>query len=66
MGGFGTSIATGLNGKIPLLRSPDGQLDWAFLRPQPPAKFVEGSGLVMNTIPPSDYTYFETINELVQ
>jgi hypothetical protein len=65
-GGFSTSIATGLDGKIPLLRNPDGQLDWAFLRPKPPAKFVEGSGLVMNTIPPSDYTFFETINELVQ
>src|SRR5271157_1347543 len=65
-GGYGTSIATGLEGKVPLLRSPNGQLDWAFLRPQPPAKFVEGSGKVMNTIPPSDYSYFETINELVQ
>src|SRR5271167_3534318 len=65
-GGFGTSIATGLDGKVPLLRSPDGKLDWAFLRPQPPAKFVEGSGRVMNTVPPNDYSYFETINELVQ
>src|SRR5271167_4672346 len=65
-GGYGTSIATGLDGKVPLLRSPDGKLDWAFLRPQPPAKFVEGSGKVMNTIPPSDYSYFEMINEAVQ
>src|SRR5271166_2393536 len=65
-GGFGTSIATGLDGKVPLLRSPDGKLDWAFLRPQPPAKFVEGSGRVMNTVPPNDYSFFETINELVQ
>jgi len=65
-GGYGTSIATALNGKVPLLRSPNGQLDWAFLRPQPPAKFVEGSGKVMNTIPPSDYSYFEMINEVVQ
>jgi len=65
-GGYGTSIATGLEGKVPLLRSPNGQLDWAFLRPQPPAKFVEGSGKVMNTIPPSDFSYFEMINEAVQ
>jgi hypothetical protein len=65
-GGFGTSIATGLDGKVPLLRSPDGTLDWAFLRPQPSAKFIEGSGRVMNTVPPNEYSYFETINELVQ
>jgi hypothetical protein len=65
-GGFGTSIATGLDGKVPLLRSPDGKLDWAFLRPQPPAKFVEGSGKVMSTIPPNDFSYFEMINELAQ
>lgn len=65
-GGYGTSIATALNGKVPLLRSPNGQLDWAFLRPQPPAKFVEGSGKVMSTIPPSDYSYFEMMNEVVQ
>src|SRR5271157_5337821 len=65
-GGFGTSIATGLDGKVPLLRSREGKLDWAFLRPQPRAKFVEGSGRVMNTVPPNDYSFFGTINELVQ
>src|SRR5208283_3952752 len=65
-GGYGTSIATGLDGRVPLLRSPDDKLDWAFLRPQPPAKFVEGSGKVMSTIPPSDFSYFELINDLVQ
>jgi hypothetical protein len=65
-GGFGTSIATGLEGKVPLLRNPNGQLDWAFLRPQPPAKFVEGSGRLMNTIPPNDFSFFTTINDLVQ
>jgi hypothetical protein len=65
-GGFGTSIATGLDGKVPLQRSADGRLDWAFLRPQPPAKFTEGSGKMMNTVPPNDFGYFETINELVQ
>jgi hypothetical protein len=65
-GGFGTSIAAALEGKAQLLRSPDGKLDWAFLRPHPPATFVEGSGKVMNTVPPNDFSYFEMINELVQ
>jgi hypothetical protein len=65
-GGFGTSIATALDGKVPLLRNPNGQLDWAFLRPQPPAKFIEATGMSVNTIPPNDYSYFETLNELVQ
>jgi hypothetical protein len=65
-GGFGTSIATALEGKAHLLRSPDGKLDWAFLRPHPPAMFVEGSGKVMNTVPPNDFSYFEMIDELVQ
>jgi len=65
-GGFGTSIATGLDGKVPLLRTPDGKLDWAFLRPRPPANFIEGSGKVMSTIPPNDFSYFEIINDLVQ
>jgi hypothetical protein len=65
-GGFGTSIATALEGKAKLLRSPDSKLDWAFLRPRPSATFVEGSRKVMNTIPPNDFSYFETINELVQ
>ena len=65
-GGFGTSIATGLDGDVPLLRSREGKLDWAFLRPRPPAKFVEVSGKSFNTIPSNDYSYFETINELVQ
>src|SRR5271166_1355921 len=65
-GGFGTSIATGLEGKVSLLRTPDDKLDWAFLRPQAPAKFIEGSGKAMSTIPPNDFSYFEMINDLVQ
>ena len=65
-GGYGTSIATALDGKVPLLRSPNGQLDWAFLRPQPPPKFIEATGLAVNTIPPSDYSYFTYLNDLVQ
>jgi len=65
-GGFGTSIATALDGKVPLARDSNGHLDWSFLRPHPPANFVEGTGKVMNTIPPSDYSYFEMLNEVVQ
>ena len=30
----------------------DHKLDWAFLRPQEPVKFTEGTGKVMNTVPP--------------
>ena len=49
-----------------MARTPDHKLEWAFLRPEEPAKFVEGTGKVINTIPPNDFSYFETINDLVQ
>ena len=65
-GGYGTSIGAALEGKATLARTPDHKLDWAFLRPEEPAKFIEGTGKVMNTIPPNDYSYFEMINDLVQ
>jgi hypothetical protein len=55
-GGFGTAVATGLDGKVRLAGNP----------PVPPTKFVEGSGKSFNTIPPNDLTYFEMVNELVQ
>ena len=56
-GGFGTSVGT-------LLEGGSGA-------PQPPAKvpettFVEGSGKAFNTVPPSDFGFFELINEVVQ
>ena len=47
-------------------RTPDHKLDWSFLRPQEPVKFTEGTGKVMNTIPPNDFSYFEMLNDLVQ
>jgi hypothetical protein len=55
-GGFGTSIATLLEGQV---------------QPNPPAKipdtvFVEASGKAFNTIPPSDVGVFDLLNELVQ
>ena len=65
-GGYGTSIGSALEGKATLARTPDHKLDWAFLRPEEPAKFTEGTGKVMNTVPPNDYSYFELINDLVQ
>lgn len=55
-GGFGTSIATALEGKVKLGQNP----------PIPETKFVEASGKAFNTIPPSDYGFFEMINENVQ
>ena len=65
-GGYGTSIGSALEGKATLARTPDHKLDWAFLRPEEPAKFIEGTGKVMNTMPPNDFSYFELINDLVQ
>ena len=55
-GGTGTSIAEFLTGKTKLgkINSP------------PPTIFHEGSGQVMNTIPPNDFSYFEMLNTVVQ
>ena len=55
-GGFGTSVATLLEGHV---------------QPHQPASvpdmtFVEGSGKAFNTIPPSDFGFFELMNEIVQ
>ncbi len=55
-GGYGTSIATALEGTVKLAGNP----------PVPDTKFIEVSGKSFNTIPPSDYTFFEKINALVQ
>jgi hypothetical protein len=56
VGGSGTSIAEFLSGKAKFVR----------VTPPLPAVFHEGSGKVMNTIPPSDYSAFELLNEAVQ
>jgi hypothetical protein len=55
-GGYGTSIATLLEGKI----KPG--------KPAPvkPVQFIEGTGLALNTLPPSDHTFYDLINDLVQ
>ena len=55
-GGVGTSIATALDGEVRLGKNAS----------IPETKFVEGSGKSFNTIPPSDYGFFEMINENVQ
>lgn len=55
-GAIGTSIATALEGKVKLEISPA----------IPATKFIDGSGKSFNTIPPTDYSFFEMINENVQ
>lgn len=55
-GGVGTPIADFLSGtaKLGQIKSP------------PETVFHEGSGKVMNTVPPNDWSYFELLNEVVQ
>jgi hypothetical protein len=55
-GGVGTPIAEFLAGKARLGR----------VTPPPPTVFHEGSGKVMNTIPPNDWSFYEMLNEVVQ
>ncbi|HEX4044402.1 MAG TPA: DUF1254 domain-containing protein [Gammaproteobacteria bacterium] len=55
-GGYGTSIATLLEGKI----KPGTNA------PIPETKFIEASGKAFNTLPANDYTFFEQVNALVQ
>jgi hypothetical protein len=56
-GGVGTSIGSFLTGKAQSLGES--------AKPASP-RFVEGTGLSMNTIPPNDYGHFIMLNELVQ
>jgi hypothetical protein len=55
-GGVGTPIAEFLAGKARLGR----------VEAPPETIFHEGSGMVMNTIPPNDWTFYEMLNEIVQ
>lgn len=55
-GGYGTSIATFLDAKGPL----------APLKEPPATVFHEGSGLAFNTVPPSDWSFYEYLNDVVQ
>ena len=55
-GSYGTSIAQALDGTVRIASEPK----------IPEMKFIEGTGLSFNTIAPSDYGFFELINENVQ
>ncbi|WP_193142904.1 MULTISPECIES: DUF1254 domain-containing protein [unclassified Meridianimarinicoccus] len=55
-GGVGMSIARFLEGGVELGRNAEPKA----------TVFHEGTGLAINTIPPSDYSYFEMLNRLVQ
>jgi hypothetical protein len=55
-GAYGSSIAQALTGAVRLEGEPK----------VPETKFVEGSGLAFNTIPPSDAGFFDMINANVQ
>lgn len=55
-GGFGTSIAEALTGAVRLGEDPK----------IPDTKFIEASNLSFNTIPPSDFGFYEWINENIQ
>ena len=55
-GGVGLSIGRYLEGGVEL---------GANAKPEMPV-FHEGTGLVINTIPPNDFSYFEMLNRLVQ
>jgi hypothetical protein len=56
VGAVGTSLAEILTGKTPVGR----------LIPPPLTVFHEGSGKVMNTLPPNDWSFYEMLNEIVQ
>ena len=55
-GGVGTPISDFLAGKAKLGR----------VTSPPPTVFHEGSGKVMNTIPPNDWTFYEMLDQVVQ
>ena len=56
-GGFGNSVGSYLAGDAPLSKT---------MPERTTPRFVEGSGLVVNTVPPNDFGHFEMLNELVQ
>jgi hypothetical protein len=55
-GSFGTPIAEALEGEVRLAGEPE----------MPQTTFINASGMAFNTIPPSDYGFFEMVNENVQ
>ncbi|HWJ52393.1 MAG TPA: DUF1254 domain-containing protein, partial [Propionibacteriaceae bacterium] len=55
-GGVGSSIGAYLTGKGPLGQAASAQTP----------RFVEGTGLAINTIPPNDFGHYELLDDLVQ
>jgi hypothetical protein len=55
-GAYGSSIAQALDGSVRISGEPE----------IPETKFIEATGRAFNTIPPSDFGFFELINENVQ
>ncbi|MET0780505.1 MAG: DUF1254 domain-containing protein [Microbacterium sp.] len=55
-GGLGSSIGSYLTGKGPLGQAGERQSP----------RFVEGTGLAMNTVPPNDFGHYELLDALVQ
>jgi hypothetical protein len=55
-GGVGSSIGAYLTGKGPLGQAASAQTP----------RFVEGTGLAMNTVPPNDFGHYELLDDLVQ
>jgi hypothetical protein len=55
-GGAGSSVAAFLDRRAPMTA----------LAAPPPQRFIEGSGLEINTIPPNDATYYELLDSVVQ
>ncbi len=55
-GADGTSIAEALTGKVRLAKNAA----------IPATKFIDCSGKSVNTIPPSDYTFYEVLNKQIQ
>jgi hypothetical protein len=55
-GSYGTSIAQALEGEVRLAGEPE----------VPAMTFIEATGASVNTIPPSDYGFFEMLNANVQ
>ncbi|MCM2579325.1 DUF1254 domain-containing protein [Streptomyces meridianus] len=63
---YGTSVAEIVTGGTAPPLPWTAETWTAALRKADPPRFVEGSGLPMNTVPPADETYFDLANELVQ
>jgi hypothetical protein len=55
-GANGTAVATFLAGGAPLAQDP----------PQTETRFIEGSGVSFNTIPPNDLSFWDLVNDVVQ